>query len=301
MQHFCRIKPLSPVLTVLVFGLAIHAPVAWGACADSALASDQRVPIQDELGESVAVIIGKAESKRELRQNAASPAGASAVLIHFRVVQLLRGNIPEQIDVREDGAAAGAGYEIGHQYVLFVERRGPRWSLPLGDAYYVNDCGNSGPVAERTDVLREFGVSLAADPRAQIGKTLQAWSGSDTLMHFLFVLVDLNDDGVPDALALLTGAEYCGSGGCRLMVLRGERDGSFRVVSSSTVTREPVALLANRTKGWHTLIVSIAGGGVAACKVRMVFDGQRYPANPTLAPCVTEDELRSASPLTLTP
>jgi len=294
-------KPFLSVLAVLVLSLAVQTPAAWAACADSALASDQRVPIQDELGESVAVIIGKAEGKRELHENASRPKDVTSVLVHIRVVQLLRGNIPEQIDVREDGASAGASYDIGRQYVLFVERRGPKWPLPLGDAYYVNDCGNSGPVAERAEVLREFGVSAASDPQAQLAKTIQAWSGSDTLVHFRYVLVDLNDDGVADALVLLNGAEYCGSGGCRLMVLRGERDGSFRVQSSSTLTREPIALLANRSNGWHTLIVSIAGGDVAACKVRMVFDGHRYPDNPTLAPCVTDDELRSAAPLTLTP
>ena len=284
-------------LAAASIALCAWVPIASASCPDPA--GSQRVPLKEEMTDTVAVIVAEVLGRRELHENASDPKAVTAQIVRVRVVQLVSGEIPDAIDIRQD--AAGGGYVPGRQYLLFVQRRGPNWPLPLGDAYYVNDCGNSGPVAERTEVLREFGIFAGSDPRAQLAKALQAWSGSDALMHFRFILVDLNDDGVPDALALLTGAEYCGPGGCRLMVLQGEHDGSFRVVSSSTVTREPIALVARRSKGWHSLIVSIAGGGVAACKVRMDFDGQRYPDNPTLAPCVTDDELRAAAPLTLAP
>jgi hypothetical protein len=139
------------------------------------------------------------------------------------------------------------------------------------------------------------------DPRAQLGKSLQAWSGSSVAIHFRYVLVDLNDDGVPDALALITGAEYCALRGCELVVLRGDPDGSFQAISASTNAREPISILPEKNHGWHTLIVSIAGGTVSPCVVRMRFNGISYPTNASLAPCRTDDDLRSASALTIAP
>ncbi len=270
-------------------------------CLDSNGVSGHPISLQENLEHSVAVIVGKAEDKTDLHEDAADPKGITARVFRVRLIQLLRGNVPETFDIRDENDSGRFGFEVGKEYLLFVERYGPRWPIPLTDAYFVSNCGNSGPVAERSDLLRRLTGFATADQRLQLEKALSAWSGSEAPIHFRFALVDLNDDGIPDALVLAIGPEYCGSGGCELVVLRGNPDGSFQAISSSTVTREPVSVLKEEYQGWHTLTVSIAGGGVRPCQARMPFNGIRYPANPTLATCATGDDLQSASVVTLTP
>jgi hypothetical protein len=52
---------------------------------------------------------------------------------------------------------------------------------------------------------------------------------------------DLNGDGRADAIVLLTGNEWCGSGGCNMLIFQGTESG-FRFVSESTITAEPMAV-----------------------------------------------------------
>jgi hypothetical protein len=87
---------------------------------------------------------------------------------------------------------------------------------------------------------------------------------------------DLNDDGREDGVVLLTGNRWCGSGGCSMLVFEGAEHG-FRLVSTSTIANEPVAVLPTTEHGWHTLIVSARGKG----SVMMPFDGRKYPSNPS--------------------
>jgi hypothetical protein len=75
----------------------------------------------------------------------------------------------------------------------------------------------------------------------------------------------------------------CGTGGCSLFVFAREGDG-WRLVTRTTVTRPPVRLAPRRSNGWRHLVVRVAGGGLAARDVELVFDGRPYPANPTTVP-----------------
>lgn len=93
---------------------------------------------------------------------------------------------------------------------------------------------------------------------------------------------DLNGDGRPEVIAYVTGPEWCGSGGCRLMIATRTARG-WRLVARTTVTRPPIRRLATRRRGWSDLAVGIGGGGLPARTVRLRFDGARYPSNPTTA------------------
>jgi hypothetical protein len=93
--------------------------------------------------------------------------------------------------------------------------------------------------------------------------------------------VDLNDDGQEDALVVLTGPEWCGTGGCTLLVVAKEANG-FRVVSKSTLIQTPLVVSETRTNGWRDLIVEVRGNGMVALK----FDGKGYPSNPSTQPAL---------------
>lgn len=96
--------------------------------------------------------------------------------------------------------------------------------------------------------------------------------------------VDLNADKRPEAIVYVEGRGWCGSGGCRLLVL--EQDGdSFRTRARLSVTRPPIALLSERSSGWRKLTVYIAGGGIIpGYRVVVPFDGSQYARNPTMPP-----------------
>jgi len=97
---------------------------------------------------------------------------------------------------------------------------------------------------------------------------------------------DLNGDGRSEAFFYLTDRDYCGSGGCTLVVLS-RKGSSYRVVLRSTVTQLRIRLLATFTRGWRDVGVTVAGGGITRPYVaRLRFDGHRYPSNPTVAPAI---------------
>jgi hypothetical protein len=116
---------------------------------------------------------------------------------------------------------------------------------------------------------------------------------------FEFALVDLNGDDIPDAIVLFKGPENCGSGGCTLEIFRGNKEG-FEFISGSTISREPIKILAEKRFGWHSFTVLVSAGGATTCNALMRFSGQKYPLNPSVAPCATPAQLQSAMPVTMT-
>lgn len=92
-------------------------------------------------------------------------------------------------------------------------------------------------------------------------------------------LADLDGDGRSEALVYLRGGDWCGSGGCTLLVLRRQR-GDWLKVSQIPATRLPIRLLERRHHGWRSLQVHVAGGGGAAHDAVLDFDGRHYRGNP---------------------
>lgn len=89
----------------------------------------------------------------------------------------------------------------------------------------------------------------------------------------------------PDGLsfAYLTGGDYCGSGGCVLLVARKTETG-FERVGRLTVTQTPIRVLESRSHGLPDLAVGVSGGGATPHEALIPFDGTRYASNPTVAP-----------------
>ena len=105
---------------------------------------------------------------------------------------------------------------------------------------------------------------------------------------------DLNGDGREDAIVLLTGNEWCGSGGCNMLVFQGTEK-SFSFISTSTITNVPIAVLPETRHGWHTLIVR--SGKTDA--VLMRFNGQKYPSNPSMQPTASSSQIKQAQELNM--
>ena len=101
--------------------------------------------------------------------------------------------------------------------------------------------------------------------------------GTDGTDKYAYSLVDLNKDGRLDAVVLMQGQKWCGTGGCTMVVFAGTNDG-FKLISRSTIANQPIVALTHVRHGWRTLVVEAKGRG----PVLMSFDGKRYPLNPSV-------------------
>ena len=108
--------------------------------------------------------------------------------------------------------------------------------------------------------------------------------------QFEYALIDLNGDGIPDAVVLLEG-DFCGSGGCTLEIYRGTSHG-FKFVSAATLAHSPIRVLPQRRHGWKDLIYSSRYEG----QVLLSFDGTRYRSSKSR---VNRNEIDNARILTM--
>ena len=95
------------------------------------------------------------------------------------------------------------------------------------------------------------------------------------LARYLYNRVDLNADKQDEVLAYVTGRDFCGTGGCPLLLLARDAKG-YRVINSFPVSRLPVTVSPRRVGGWSDLVRLESGGGAPASHVTHTFDGTRY-------------------------
>ena len=167
-------------------------------------------------------------------------------------------------------------------------KRARAWLIGLGTIYVVLLPSASAVAAERGP--------------PEIDLALSAWASAngsppDALSAYGFSFADLNDDNTPEAIVMLTGP-YCGSGGCTILVMR-RQGAQLKVLSKSTITREPICIATERRHGWRSLIVRVAGGGLSTFDAILRFDGQQYPLNPSMQPHASEAALQSCQILEL--
>ncbi len=139
--------------------------------------------------------------------------------------------------------------------------------------------------------LRLAPTLRAQDAPPRLIEAVQAYverKGNHERPQFRYALTDLDGDGRADAIVLLLG-NWCGSGGCNMLVFRATKD-RFTLVSGSTITNEPIRVSPERAHGWRTLIVFAKGKG----DVLMRFNGTRYPLNPSTQAKATPAQVSAA-------
>ena len=101
-------------------------------------------------------------------------------------------------------------------------------------------------------------------------------------------LATISLDGVEhkEILVYVTGKQFCGSGGCSLVVLE-KRGEQIKVIGDVSISRPPIRALATSSFGHPDLGVLVSGGGILhAYEARLRFDSKRYPGNPSVFPAV---------------
>ncbi len=118
----------------------------------------------------------------------------------------------------------------------------------------------------------------------QLAAAIKDFTKSDAPSYEI-AYADLNQDGINDGIVLLEGADWCGSGGCTMLVFEGLEGGDFKLKSKSTVVSAPIYILEKSTDGWSDLSVYSRGKG----QVMMKWGGSNYPSNPSLQPTLVID------------
>ena len=121
------------------------------------------------------------------------------------------------------------------------------------------------------------GSESVAQDLASLKDAVRSFAKTPTAPAYEYALTDLDGDRHPDAVVLIHDRLFCGSGGCAMVIFRSTTRG-FKLVSSSTITNEPILVLPVARFGWRTLVVTAKGEGA----VIMRFNGSRYPLNPTM-------------------
>ena len=94
--------------------------------------------------------------------------------------------------------------------------------------------------------------------------------------------VDVSGDGRDDALVYLTDGDWCGSGGCTVLVFEAmdevdaEEMGAFRPAAEISLMHGPIHVAQARSGEWSDLIVEDEQGAVW----RLPFNGETYPVSP---------------------
>lgn len=101
---------------------------------------------------------------------------------------------------------------------------------------------------------------------------------SETSRHFIYNAIDLNDDGKDEYLVELIGGDWCGSGGCTVLIL----DKNFKLNTRMTAVNDPIYVGApggkEVTKGYANIYIQNRDGSVA----KMAWNGKKYPTNPSV-------------------
>ena len=122
---------------------------------------------------------------------------------------------------------------------------------------------------------RAFGGE--ADVRTFLQDRFRALDIDDQDASFSAAFVDLNGDGRRDALVLVSGPGWCGTGGCQFYVLehRGDR---YRLKGRMPTTKAPISVLNHSTNGWRDIATFVSGGGIIRGYEEVVqYDGWKYP------------------------
>jgi hypothetical protein len=124
--------------------------------------------------------------------------------------------------------------------------------------------------------------AAAQDPREKSieDELRKEYSEASEDFRYFIKWFDLDGDGTPEAIVHVAGPMVCGTGGCETLVFA-KRGDTYKVVSSTSVTRPPIIASTRRTNGWRNLIVFVAGGGTyKGYYTELKFDGTTYPDSP---------------------
>jgi hypothetical protein len=130
---------------VIVF-LLLAPCLAQAVCIDPATGvSGYHVPLEVEMRDADAIVVGRVLAERALKEDAADPDGVTAYDVTIGVRTRLKGEAAGRVVVRSDNTSSRYPMASGEEHLLFLARG--------RDGLYVNSCGNSSPLPTGTALL----------------------------------------------------------------------------------------------------------------------------------------------------
>ncbi len=127
------------------------------------------------------------------------------------------------------------------------------------------------------------GAAFGAPP-SELRPALEKWASPQSVGRYQFALIDLNRDGLLDAVVHLTDPDFCGNGGCPLVTFKRVGEG-YELIGSSGFVRKPVYVLNEAHGGWHTLASVVGlGDGAGLVPIRFKEQVRAYRSMPYLNP-----------------
>ncbi|MFB2836105.1 hypothetical protein [Floridanema evergladense] len=109
----------------------------------------------------------------------------------------------------------------------------------------------------------------------------------ETSDRFFAETIDLNGDSIKDGIVVFSSPYWCGTGGCTMLIFQGQKNHTYRLVSTTSLVRPPLTVSETKTNGWRDLIFTVSGGGMPAKTIALKFDGKKYPTNPSDLPSLS--------------
>lgn len=134
-------------------------------------------------------------------------------------------------------------------------------------------------VADTTDDRQ---AQLQSAVRAYVEPFDRSWDADRTRVAW----VDLNGDRIEDAIVYLEDRDWCGSGGCTVLVFEAMDEidaaemGAFRPAAEISLMHGPIHVSRRRSNQWCELVVRDPDGTARVLR----YDGETYPTSPTDAP-----------------
>jgi hypothetical protein len=121
------------------------AAASFAACANP-------MPVSKEMSESEVIILGTVVSSHQVPQAWDSLDGTDYVV---HIDQKVKGKPSGEITIFSERTDDAVNLESGKQYLLFLNNNYQHW--------VVNKCGNSGPIDEKRDVIKQMVHALGND------------------------------------------------------------------------------------------------------------------------------------------
>lgn len=107
----------------------------------------------------------------------------------------------------------------------------------------------------------------------------------DGKLVYYYNNIDLNGDGKDEIFVYLIGQFVSGTGGSTALIVDKE---NYDIISEFTLVQNPIIISKEKTNGWNDIIMQVFGGGAEHSYVKMQFNGNGYPSNPSTSPKLKE-------------
>jgi len=106
----------------------------------------------------------------------------------------------------------------------------------------------------------------------------------DTTTRITVFNVKTNDGTTEEDIVYIVGQDWCGSGGCTMLIVESTQS-VFKVLADVSIVQLPIRLLPSLKYGHPDIGVMVRGGGIQpGYEAVLSFDGKSYPRNPSVKP-----------------